>query len=42
MIYGDTPTNGWVYGLLGGWVGQWVGACQITKNQIKLDLIEPI
>ena len=24
---------------MGGWVGQWLGACQITKYQINLDLI---
>ena len=28
--------------MLGGWVGQWVVSCQITKNQINLDLIEII
>ena len=38
MICGDTPTYGWV----DGWVGQWLGLCQITKNQINLDLIEII
>ena len=26
----------------GGWVGQWVGSGQITKNVINLDLIEII
>ena len=25
---------------MGGWVGQWLGSCQITKFQINLDLIE--
>ena len=33
---------GWVYGLLGEWVGQWVVSCQITKTKINLDLIEII
>ena len=27
---------------MGGWVGQWVGSGQITKNLINLDLIEMI
>ena len=39
MICRDTTTHGWV---CGGWVGQWVGSGQITKNLINLDLIEII
>ena len=39
-IYGDSPTHGWVYSLVGGmmggwvdgWVGWWVGLGQIAKN----------
>ena len=27
---------------MGGWVGQWVGLCHITKYHIKLELIEII
>ena len=27
---------------VGGWVGQWVKPCEITKNLIKLDLSEII
>ena len=27
---------------MGGWMGVWVKSCQITKNLIKLDLIEII
>ena len=27
---------------MGGWVGQWVGPGQMTKNLINLDLIEII
>ena len=27
---------------MGGWVGQWVGSDQMTKNLISLDLIEII
>ena len=42
MICRDTPTHGWVYGWLGGSVGQWVGSGQMTKNLINLDLIEII
>ena len=42
MICRDTPTHGWVYGWLGGSVGQWVGLGQMTKNLISLDLIEII
>ena len=44
MICRDTPTHGWVWvcGLLGGWVGQWVGLGQMTKNLINLGLIESI
>ena len=46
MICGDTITYGWVHGWLGGLVGycmgQWVVSCQITKYQINLDLIEII
>ena len=38
MICRDTPTHGWVC----GWLGQWVGSGQITKNLINLDLIEII
>ena len=29
-------------GCVGGWVGQWEGSGQITKNLINLDLIEII
>ena len=29
-------------GCVGGWMGQWVGSGQITKNLIYLDLIEII
>ena len=47
MICRDTPTHGWVHGLLIGWVvqwsmGQWVGLGHITKYRINLDLIEII
>ena len=35
MTCGDTPTYGWMGGLMGG-------SCQITKNQINLDLIQTI
>ena len=42
MIYRDTPTYGWVCGLMGGSVGQWVGSGQMTKNFINLELIEII
>ena len=42
MICRDTPTHGWVCGLLGGSVGQWVGSDQMTKYLISLDLIEII
>ena len=38
MIYGDSPTYGWMYKL----VGEWVGPCQITKNGKNVDLIEII
>ena len=38
MICGQTPN----YGLVYRWLGQWVGSCQISKNQISLDLIEII
>ena len=27
---------------MGGWIGQWVGSGQMTKNLINLDLIEII
>ena len=27
---------------MGGWVGQWMGSGQITKNRIKLEVIEII
>ena len=27
---------------LGGWMGQWVVSCQISKNRINCDLIEII
>ena len=27
---------------MGGWVGQWVGSGQMTKNLINVDLIEII
>ena len=40
MICRDTPTHGWVW--VCGWVGQWVGSDQMTKNLINLDLIEVI
>ena len=42
MVCGNMPTFGWVYGRLVGWVGQWVGSCQISKSQINCDLIEII
>ena len=42
MIYGDTPTHGWVCGLLGGLVDESVGSGQMTKNLINFDLIEII
>ena len=42
MICRDTHTHGWVYGWLGGSVGQWVGLGQMIKNLINLDLIEII
>ena len=29
-----------MYRLVGGWVGIWVGSCQITKNKINLELID--
>ena len=41
MICRNTPTHGWMCGL-GGWVDQWVGSGQMTKNLINLDLIEVI
>ena len=28
--------------MLGGWVGQWVGSCQIIKNRVNRHLIEII
>ena len=31
-----------MFGFRGGWVGQWVESCEITKNLIKLDLSEII
>ena len=34
MICRDTPTH--------GWVGQWVGLGQMTKNLISLDIIKII
>ena len=42
MILGDTSTYRWVYGCMGGSVGQWVGSGHITKYQINLDLIKII
>ena len=42
MIYRDTPTHGWVFGWMGGSVGQWVGSGQIINNLINLDLIKII
>ena len=42
MVCGNMPTFGWVYGRLGGGVGQWVSSCQISKSQINCDLIEII
>ena len=42
MVCRDTPTHGWVCGLLGGSVGKWVGLGQMTKNLISFDLIEII
>ena len=32
--------GGW--GCVGGWVGQWVGSGQMTKNLIDLDVIQII
>ena len=29
-------------GCIGGWVSQWMGSSQITKNQINLELIKII
>ena len=34
--------HGLVYGWFGRWVSQWVGSCHITKNLIKLDVINII
>ena len=34
--------GGCVVWWVGGWVGLWVKLCEITKNLIKLDLIEII
>ena len=34
--------GGSVGGWVSGWMGQWVKTCEITKNLIKLDLIEII
>ena len=42
MICRDTPTHGWVCGLVCGWVGQWVWSGQMTKILISFDLIEII
>ena len=36
------PTHWWVCRWLGGWVRQWVGLGQMTKNLINFDLIEII
>ena len=41
MICRDTPPMDGC-GLLGGWMGQWMGSGQMTKNLINLDLIEVI
>ena len=38
MICRDTPTHGWVYGL----VGRWVGLGQITKILKNVDSIKII
>ena len=40
MVCRDTPTQRWVCD--GGWVGQWVGLGQMTKNLMSFDLIEII
>ena len=42
MISRDTPTYGWVYGWMGGSVGQWVELGHITKYRINLDLMKII
>ena len=42
MVCGDTPTFRQVYEFVGGWVDQWVGSCQISKNLINCDLIKII
>ena len=35
-LYRDTPTHGWVYGMLDGWVVQWVnGWGQVILLNIK-------
>ena len=35
--------GGWVDGWINGFMmGQWVGSCQITKNQINFEVIEII
>ena len=39
MICRDTPTHGWVDGLVSGSMG---GSAQITNNLINLDIIEII
>ena len=38
MIYGESPTYGWV----GELVDEWVLSCQMTNNKINLYLIETI
>ena len=41
MICGHTPYL-WVVILVGGWVGQLVGSCQIIRNRVNRHLIEII
>ena len=36
IICRDTPTHGWVHGLLDGWVGQWVNGW-VRWNHLKLN-----
>ena len=37
-----SPTHEWVYNLVGGWVGWWVGSGEITKNLKIVDWIKII